>query len=196
MALETPWGLTRDITLSIEYYLKTQKISRDNKEQTLFDFFRDPNRANSELLWLPDFPDDLGEVKVPALAISAVPEMLAVAGSMVAGGRYVQEPRRYTIYGFCGGETNSTQFKDNRAQMIQLMDDLYYLFNGDHMNSTVISLYHFDSNGNIDSDYDASSIRITDCSITPLGTATGLTEAERFRFDCEFTATALTSRRE
>jgi hypothetical protein len=192
--LDVPWGLTRDISLSVEYYLRTKNYERDNVEGSVFDHFRDANRKNTDITFERDFPDDITKLPLPAIALSMAPDMDTPEETMAAGGRYIQERRHYSLYGFAGGEKSDTIYKNNGAQMTALRDDLYYLFNGDHGDGVVIDMYHFDAAGAIDSTYSSVGLMINDVTVTSPGT-TGVTQAERYRFVMDFTVTALTSRR-
>lgn len=191
--LDVPWGLTRDISLSIEYYLRTKNYERDEVTGSVFDHFRDSTRENADIAFVRDFPDDLTKLPLPALALSMAPDMDTPVETMAAGGQYIQEARHYVLYGFAGGENANSIYKNNGTQMTAMRDDLYYLLNGDHADGVIIDMYHFDSTGAIDDTYTAVGLMLGEVTVASPG-AVGITQAERYRFVMEFTAMALTSR--
>jgi len=191
--LDVPWGLTRDLSLSIEYFLRTKAYERNDVASSVFDHFRDDQRKNTDISFERGYPDDLTKLKLPALALE-IPDMDAPIETMAAGGQYIQEPRHYTLYGFAGGENDTSIYKNNGAQMVALRDDLYYLLNGDHGDGAMIDLYHFSDDGSIDTDYSSTGVVLSDVAVSSPGVI-GVTPAERYRFVIEFTVTALTSRR-
>lgn len=191
--LDVPWGLTRDISLSIEYFLRTKAYERNNIASSVFDHFRDDQRKNVDITFERGYPDDLTKLKLPALALE-IPDMDTPEETMAAGGQYIQEPRHYTLYGFAGGENDVSTYKNNGAQMVALRDDLYYLLNGDHADGAMIDLYHWNDDGSVDNTYSSTGVVISDVTVSSPGVI-GVTPAERYRFVIEFTVTALTSRR-
>lgn len=195
--LDFPWTLGNDLVLSIEYFLKTQQYERNNITQTIFQRFADSDRkgGSESLTWDNEFPDDIAQIHVPLLAIDSVPDMSEDEYNTAAGGRYISEPREMTIWGFAGGETGDSTFKNNSRQMGALMEDLKRLITAGKAGLGYIDLIHFDDAGTPDTSIEVSAVRLMDVSAQVLG-AVGATDAERYRFRVDFVAQLLTSNEE
>ena len=191
--IDMPWSVSKDIVLSIEEFLRKQRYERESETGTIFQRYEDDARKSTTLEWRTELPDDMTELPLPCLVLDATPDIGESDHMMSAGSEYIGEPRYMVVSGYCGGETASSTFKNNNLQLASLMEDLRNLLDHGENGTGMISLYHFDSDGNIDATYAASSIRLMDVVAMKLGSV-GATDNERYRFEITFTALVLTSR--
>jgi hypothetical protein len=156
-----------NLTNSLIYFLENQVLKKDSTSKSLTAWY-----ANPALKIILDFPDDLGALALPTLALKWVsnPGTAPVFYGDSQGNDYA-----FILWGFSGGETTEAK---NKAQRDKLIGDAVSL-----LENASITVYSW-SGATRGAEIGAGQVigRISPQSLPK----SGQTEADKYRFSIGF----------